>query len=367
MILGESVWQGGQEEGQSGQIALQVPNLGESPENPGAAGEQGSGGSGRGRSRPGRGGVCNEKVGVEIAGERSIGVWGRPQGRAGVGGPGLGSPWPGSHSLGSVRAPAPGGDEETPSTHLRFPELQLQLWWLLEAKEALWLRGPLQPSPGFLPSLAGGRETHHTQPLLAGPHPSGRQGAGQGLLAGRLGGKVDKTRSLLASTAVLAAARAARTMRVIPGAVLVPCLLLLLHLAPRTHGLAPQPRGEGAYVRWGTWDYWPLTSSLGTGHRDGQRANGIQDEERAGRQGGRAGADRDGDAPEARAGVTLRLTYQGTCVGFSLEPFVFPGVSQARAALRDLHAAGTALSWVTEGRSHTESSRGRLGLHRAQG
>lgn len=47
MILGESVWQGGQEEGQSGQIALQVPNLGESPENPGAAGEQGSGGSGR--------------------------------------------------------------------------------------------------------------------------------------------------------------------------------------------------------------------------------------------------------------------------------------------------------------------------------
>ncbi|XP_015427752.1 PREDICTED: cartilage matrix protein [Myotis davidii] len=33
-------------------------------------------------------------------------------------------------------------------------------------------------------------------------------------------------------------------MRVIPGAVLVPCLLLLLHLAPRTHGLAPQPRGH---------------------------------------------------------------------------------------------------------------------------
>lgn len=55
-------------------------------------------------------------------------------------------------------------------------------------------------------------------------------------------------------------------MRVIPGTVLVPCLLLLLHLAPRTHGLAPQPRGEGAYVRWGTLDDWPLTNSLGTGH-----------------------------------------------------------------------------------------------------
>lgn len=36
----------------------------------------------------------------------------------------------------------------------------------------------------------------HTQPLLAGAPPPRRQGAGQGLLAGRLGGKVDKTRSL---------------------------------------------------------------------------------------------------------------------------------------------------------------------------
>lgn len=89
-------------------------------------------------------------------------------------------------------------------------------------------------------------------------------------------------------------------MRVISGAVLVPCLLLLLHLAPRTHGLAPQPRGEGAYVRWGALDDWPLTNSLGLGTEMGREQMGSK--MRRGR-GGRVagpGADRDGDAPEGQ-------------------------------------------------------------------
>lgn len=120
---------------------------------------------------------------------------------------------------------------------------------------------------GFLPSLSGGREACRTYTApFSRPHPSRRPGAGQGLLAGRLGGKVDKTRSHRASTAVPAAACAARTMRVIPGAVLLPCLLLLLPLAPRTHGLAPQPRGEGAVGGGWALDDWSLTSSPGTGH-----------------------------------------------------------------------------------------------------
>lgn len=32
---------------------------------------------------------------------------------------------------------------------------------------------------GFLPSLSGGREAHHTQPLLAGPTPPGGKGQGR--------------------------------------------------------------------------------------------------------------------------------------------------------------------------------------------
>ena len=52
-------------------------------------------------------------------------------------------------------------------------------------------------------------------------------------------------------------------MRVISGASLVLCGLLLLLLVPRTLGLAPQPRGERAYVRWGMMEERPLASILG--------------------------------------------------------------------------------------------------------
>lgn len=84
-----------------------------------------------------------------------------------------------------------------------------------------------------------------------------------GRLAGRLGSKVDKTGTPLAPTTVSATAHAARTMRVTSGTSLALCGLLLLLLTPCALGLVPQSRGEGAYVRWGTRDVWPLTPSLG--------------------------------------------------------------------------------------------------------
>lgn len=201
--------------------------------------------------------MFSEETGVGIAGEGRICVWdeGARQGWAvrprDSGFPELGVAVSGQCRLQPL--------EEPPSTHLRFPEFQLQRWSLLQAKKPLWLEGPLEPRPGgSLPLWA------HTPLFSPGPAPPRGLGAGAGCptsvggrLAGRLGSKVDKTGTPLAPTTVLAAARAARTMRVISGTGLVLCGLLLLLLAPRTLGLAPQSRGEGTYVRWGRWKSGP--------------------------------------------------------------------------------------------------------------
>ena len=116
----------------------------------------------------------------------------------------------------------------------------------------------------LLPSSPG---THTS--IQRGPRPSRGLGARAatptsvgGRLAGRLGSEVDKTRPPRAPATVPAAVHAARNMKVISGTSLVLCGLLLLH-APRTLGLAPPSRGEGACGRWGTLGERPLTSSLG--------------------------------------------------------------------------------------------------------
>lgn len=87
--------------------------------------------------------------------------------------------------------------EEPPSTYLKFPEFQLQLWLLLQAKEPLWSEGPLEPRPeGSLPLPA------HTPPFSQGPAPQGGWGPGQPPPhqwgASWLGSWVDKTRIPLA-------------------------------------------------------------------------------------------------------------------------------------------------------------------------
>ncbi|XP_023410209.2 cartilage matrix protein isoform X1 [Loxodonta africana] len=112
--------------------------------------------------------------------------------------------------------------------------------------EPLWLGGASGAQARELPPSPG---THTS--IQPGPAPGGggqgrlpprQQGAAW--LGGWAGSKVDKTRPPPAPTTVPAAVRAARTMRVISGAGLALCGLLLLLQVPGTLGLAPQSRGN---------------------------------------------------------------------------------------------------------------------------
>lgn len=109
-------------------------------------------------------------------------------------------------------------------------------------------------SPGqAAPSLSGHTHLHSA---WATP-PKGARGPRQwGPPGWELGSEVDKTGTPLAPSTVPAAARAARTMRLLSGVSLVLCGLLLLLQAPCTLGLTPQAGGEGVHVRWGTLGEW---------------------------------------------------------------------------------------------------------------
>lgn len=139
---------------------------------------------------------------------------------------------------------------ELPSTHLRFPEFQRQVRFCRQ-RSPCGRRGLLSPGQAA-PSLSGHTHFHSA---WATP-PKGARGLGQPPPCqwGPPGHGVDKTGTPLAPSTVLAAAACpARTMRLLSGTGLVQCgLLLLLFQALCTLGLAPQARGEGVHVRWGT-------------------------------------------------------------------------------------------------------------------
>lgn len=77
------------------------------------------------------------RLGSKLQVREEFGCGMRGQGRAGLGREAIGL---GVAAWGQCRLQPL---EEPPSTHLRLPEFQLQLWLLLQAKEPLWLEGPL--------------------------------------------------------------------------------------------------------------------------------------------------------------------------------------------------------------------------------
>lgn len=110
---------------------------------------------GRGRPRWGRASQLGEEI---DAGERSGGgAWGEGAGQGrGLRPWGWAFPGLGVAALGQGRLQPL---EEPPSTHLRLPEFQLPFWLLLQAKEPLWLEGPLEPGQAA-PSLSGHTHLH---------------------------------------------------------------------------------------------------------------------------------------------------------------------------------------------------------------